>query len=343
MPGWLDGLRTKMFGGTPGVFLGAFGKHPGWDDHIEPIGLDSEALLAARDILYVRGIGGIIDGALWEKKPDEILPAIAHVLCWNGDADTLIGRLWSSVDGKGRTRYPMAAVAHLGVPFSYTLAVRAERVLADVESRCRQAVTAAEVRGIFAAGGDELRATLAQPADALGAEPDRAACSRLAKAMWLDEGETFPRALYALGNVARSFPGAAKSSAGKICLRMLESDTPAQQIRLPMDAQDSVGGIAFWQKVVTDFAPVKVPLLFLHPTDQHWVDIVYGTPLPQQLVCLRVNEAGLPLASSVPYELDGAFRQAAADFIATLCDMGPTASQATRAGVDVPPPLPPTA
>lgn len=343
--GWLDGLRAKVLGTPPGVFLGAFGKHPGWDDHIEPIGLDSEALLAVRDILYVRGIGGIVDAALWEKKPEETLPGIAHVFSWNGESDTLIGRMWSSADGKGRARYPMVAVAHMGVPFSYTLAVRAGEVLNRVEARCRQATTAPEVRSVFAEGLEALRASLAQPPDALGGEPDRAACTRLADAMWLQEGETFVRTLYALGDLARSSAHFAKSSSGKISLKMLETNVPTQQIRLPMDPADSVGGIAFWQKVINHYCPMKQALLFLHPVGQHWVDLICGTPTPQTLACLRANETALPQASAVPYTLDPAFRQSAGEFIGQICDFsalgkpdGVTAGAATPAQ---PPALPP--
>ncbi len=344
MPGWFDDLRNKMLGTAPGVFLGAFGKHPGWDDHIEPIGLDSEALLAARDILYVRGIGGVVDAALWEKKPEETLPGIAHVFCWNGETDTLIGRMWSSTDGKGRARYPMVATVHLGVPFSFTLAVRAGEVLAGVEARCRTATTAPEVRAIFAAGLEELRASLAQPPDALGGEPDRAVCTRLADAMWLGEGETFARALYALSDLARAAGHSAKSGSGKISLKMLETTTPTQQLRLPMAPDDSVGGIAFWQKVTNHFCPVKQPLLFLHPTGQPWVDLICGTPTPQGLFCLRANETTLPPASTVPYQLDESFRQSANAFVGTVCDLssaGKPAAGAVTPAAAIPPPLPP--
>ncbi len=324
MPSWFDGLRTKVLGnGTPGVYLGAFGKHPGWNDHIEPIGLDSEALLAARDILYVRGIGGVIDGALWEKKLEETLPQIAHVFCWNGESDTLIGRMWSSTDGKGRARYPMVAIAHLGIPFSYSLAVRTGQVLASVEAQCRRASTAEEVRAIFVGGLDELRTSLAQPPDALGAEPDRAACSKLAHAMSLDDGETFARVLYALDGPARAFTGASKSSAGKISLKMLETDIPAQEIRLPMEPTAALDGIAFWQKVVVEYTHLKQTLLFIHPVDYAWVDLIVGTPTARQLVCIRANEARLPPASAVPYELDLAFRRSAGEFIANISDLTP--------------------
>ena len=341
MPSWIDGLKAKVMGTPPGVYLGAFGKHPGWDDHIEPIGLDSEPLLAARDILYVRGIGGAIDAALWDKKPEETLPGIAHVFCWNGESDTLIGRMWSSTDGKGRARYPMVAVAHLGIPFSYSLAVRTERVLAGVEARCRQAGTADEVRGIFSAGLDELRASLAQPADSLGPEPDRAACTRLAAGMNLGEGQTFARALYTLEGKVRPFSRAPKLS-GKISLKLLEGDAPAQQCRLPADPTDPVGSIAFWQKVTTEFCPTKLPLLLMQPLEHPWVDLILGKPLSPLLYCLRANEAALPPASAVPYDLDPAFVQTAVGFAGKLYDPSTLpAFTGHAAGMEVPPPLPP--
>ena len=338
MPSWLDGLLAKAIGAPPGVHLGAFGKHPGWDDHVEPIGLDSEPLVAAREILYVRGIGGVIDTALWDKKPEEVLPQIEHLFCWTSETDTLVGRMWASTDGKGRSKYPMAAVAHFGLPFSYTLAARTARVLSDVESRCKQAGTASEVRAVFATGLELLRAALAQPPDELGAEPDRAVCSRLAREMWLDQGETFPRVLYALQDKARSLSHAPKAS-GKISLKMLEGDAHAEQTRLPMSEADLIDGIAFWHKVIAGFAPMKRPVLYLHPVGCHWVDVVAGTPTARQLYALRANETALPLASAVPYELDPAFRAAANEFIGNIC-YPVLGNAARRTDVSNPPPLP---
>ena len=341
MPAWLDGLLAKAIGAPPGVHLGAFGKHPGWDDHVEPIGLDSEPLVAAREILYVRGIGGVIDTAVWDKKPEEVLPQIHHLFCWTSETDTLVGRMWASTDGKGRSKYPMVAVAHFGLPFSYTLAARAARVLADVETRCQQAATAPEVRAVFATGLEELRAALAQPPDSLGAEPDRAVCSRLAHAMWLDQGETFPRVLYALQEKARTASLTPKAT-NKISLKMLDEESHAQQTRLPMDEGDSIDGIAFWHKVIADFAPVKKPTLYLHPTGCPWVDVIIGIPTARQLYAIRANETALPLASVVPYELDPAFCRAAGEFIARTCDLAPVeAAAASPVPLAAPPPLPP--
>ena len=53
------------------VHVAAFGKHPGWDDHIEEIGLDSDLLVKAKRLLYTEGIAGNIDSGAWEKLEPE--------------------------------------------------------------------------------------------------------------------------------------------------------------------------------------------------------------------------------------------------------------------------------
>ncbi len=68
------------------VALAAFGKHPGWDDHIEPtpsgitpadLGLETESLNLAKTVLYINGIGGQIDSGAWEK-----LDSAQHLPAW---------------------------------------------------------------------------------------------------------------------------------------------------------------------------------------------------------------------------------------------------------------------
>jgi len=43
---------------TPRLYLGAFGKHPGWDDHIEDIGIDTDCLINIKRMMYFQGIEG---------------------------------------------------------------------------------------------------------------------------------------------------------------------------------------------------------------------------------------------------------------------------------------------
>src|SRR5689334_10706102 len=107
-----EGTRLNAEAGQY-LALGAFGKHPGWDDHIEDLGLETETLTLAKRILYIQGVGGQIDTGAWEKlEPSQRLEGFNHVFVWQRSGQFLLGRLWSSSDGKGRTRYPMVVCAH---------------------------------------------------------------------------------------------------------------------------------------------------------------------------------------------------------------------------------------
>ena len=119
------------------VGLAAFGKHPGWDDHVEDLGLETQSLILAKTILYVNGIGGQIDSGAWEKlDATQQVPAFNHIFVWQRSGQFLLGRLWSSSDGKGRTRYPMVVCAHFaGVTLGWALK-QGLPVLADLAEGC---------------------------------------------------------------------------------------------------------------------------------------------------------------------------------------------------------------
>ena len=42
----------------PMLAISIFGKHPGWDDHMEDVGHQFPEMLAFKRMLYVEGIGG---------------------------------------------------------------------------------------------------------------------------------------------------------------------------------------------------------------------------------------------------------------------------------------------
>ena len=90
------------------VFVAAFGKHPGWDDHIDDIGLETDILVAVKRILYARGIGNNISSGSWDKlKGNQLIKEFKHTFVWCIGGNIVVGRMWSSPDGKGRTSYPM--------------------------------------------------------------------------------------------------------------------------------------------------------------------------------------------------------------------------------------------
>jgi hypothetical protein len=150
------------------VGLAAFGKHPGWDDHIEDLGLETESLNFAKLLLYVNGIGGQIDSGAWEKlEATQQLPGFEHVFVWQRSGQILVGRLWSSSDGKGRKRYPMVVSLHfVGVPLAWALK-QGLPVLAELEEGCLTTSSAEEVRSLLARKRAVLREAV-QLADGRG-------------------------------------------------------------------------------------------------------------------------------------------------------------------------------
>src|SRR5205807_8840943 len=108
------------------------------------------SLLLAKQVLYVDGIGGQIDAGVWDKLRDnERLPEFKHITVWKRGKAFLLGRMWSSRDGKNRSKYPMIACAHcLNIPFASAL-MTVLPALEEVERRCKSTSSAAEVRDII--------------------------------------------------------------------------------------------------------------------------------------------------------------------------------------------------
>ena len=146
----------------PAIYLGAYGKHPGWDDHIDDIGLETESLLLAKQVLYVDGIGGQIDSGEWDKlHENQRLAEFKHIILWKRGNAFLLGRIWSSRDGKNRTKYPMIACTHcVSVPLPWGL-TNVLPALEEVERLCKSTSSAEEVREI-------IRRTLAALRKSLG-------------------------------------------------------------------------------------------------------------------------------------------------------------------------------
>ena len=65
------------------IFVATFGKHPGWNDHIDDIGLKTDVLIAAKRILYIQGIAENIDSGSWDKlQPNQLFGGFKHVFVW---------------------------------------------------------------------------------------------------------------------------------------------------------------------------------------------------------------------------------------------------------------------
>lgn len=274
----------------PAIYLGAYGKHPGWDDHIDDIGLETESLLLAKQVLYVDGIGGQIDSGEWDKlRENERLPEFKHIIAWKrGDDAFLLGRIWSSRDGKHRTKYPMIACAHcMNVPSAWALN-NILPALEEVERLCKSTNSADEVRDI-------IRRTLAELRQALGSGP-------------ASQGDTKGMAF-----IDRLELGDAQEKLFRITYYVstqLGGSLPrAAQIRLPAASGLAAETLAFWSRFLESQFGRDVPVLLALPVGERWLDAMSGEPTVREFYSLRATPEVLTLASDVPYNIDHEFRK----------------------------------
>lgn len=323
------------------IYLAAFGKHPGWDDHIEDIGIETETLATVRRVIYTECISGNIDSGAWEKlSDDQRTPAFAHDFVWwlaasgKEPSRVVVGRLWSSRDGKGRSKYPMAVYCQGdGIPLS-VMAREVLPALADVERDCVQATSADAVRAAMDRAREALRSRFATtagsgaskvmaPADAISADQ---------VALLLDRPELgdrigpvregLTRALYAVEREMGAFlPIGAESKKSKTATRGAE--VRAAHIRLPALGPTPAESSLVWLSLLARRLAEGASILAVAPRDGGYVDVVVGEPGVSHLYCVRASAKGFPLTTDVPYVIDEAFRDRVAGWTAKWSGIEP--------------------
>jgi hypothetical protein len=282
------------------VFLSAFGKHPGWDDHIDDIGLETEILIDTKRAIYVQGIGGNIDSGSWDKLPNNHrLEKYKHVFFWCRGENTIVGRLWSSMDGKGRKSYPMVVCAQcVQLPPTWVLDNISPR-LEKIEEICTTTNSALEVHKTIDNFQTEFRqlAQRYQPSASLsGMHPD--ALNRLAECPETGVGyEGLIRILYYIEReISRYHSG---SPSGKPLRPTL--------LRVPLSSLSKTENMLLWISfLLAKFGDNASVLVFI-PLGESWMDIILGEPTNMQLYCLRAFLDAVPLTSSIPYAIDSEF------------------------------------
>lgn len=288
--------------------LGAFGKHPGWDDHIEDLGLETESLTLAKRLIYVEGVGGQIDAGAWEKlEPAQRIEGFNHLFVWQRSSQFLLGRMWSSSDGKGRTRYPMVLCAHcVGVSLPWGLEHVLPRLL-QVEQACKAAPNSAGVRSAVDQARSSLRGLIGQAESDTEITPALLESVRkfVADPVFGPELQGWFRILYQIQNQMAPFTVAGFNSRGDL------GSLRPQQIRLLVGANSAVQALVLWRRFFAARIERSVPILLALADGEPWLDAILGQPSTQEFFCLRARPAALPSAIDVPYDLNEAFRTSA--------------------------------
>ena len=310
MAGWLNDIGSKLgsfIGKRPGsAHVGAFGKHPGWNDHLDDIGLDTEALLAAKQYLYVQGIGGVVDAGQWEALPNgDALPEFRHTFVWTDGRDTLVGKLWSSSDGKGRTKYPMVVSTHFanraapGIPDATPL-------LDHIEKTCLATTSPDDVRNLIGNARSSVIQMLEVPA-----QPPASRAEFLRTLGIAPDSDDAARIAY---SVESHFAGIESTGVGKldINLKLGQFKGQTQHIRLPADPARPLASQHFWHGFIAGNVPAGAPQLYIAPAASPWIDVIIGLPTARQLFCLRAGDNALPPAHHIPFNLTDSAKSAAA-------------------------------
>jgi hypothetical protein len=290
------------------IFVSAFGKHPGWDDHIDDIGLDTDILVTVKRILYVQGIGANIDCGSWEKlQGDQRLAGFKHLFAWRLYGNLVVGRMWSSQDGKGRTSYPMVVCVQCSnLPLRWVF----ENILPAlerIEKSCVATTSQTDVKVILEKAQMEFRQLVRQTKkSALSHTELPNVLSDLAQSPKMEaDREGLLRILYHIDReVTRYQPDMNKTRS-----------TRATLLRVPVSQPDMSQNAFLWLSFLLNKFDKDMPVLALIPLEKSWIDIIIGEPTDSQLYCLRASLTMIPLTSSIPYNMGSEFVEQTTELI----------------------------
>ncbi len=307
--------RIRPAGTAPtGAALCLFGKHPGWDDHMEDIGPQSREMLDFKRMLYVEGVGGNIDAGNWAHLPTgERLAEFNHLLIFSRDDYYILATLSASADGKGRNLYPLvAAVQARGVSLA-DLGRHIGPLLLEMRSEIQKTASAAGAQSLVRNMQERLGAIGAGLAPGAPRLDRMVTGHQAARLFSADASAAAPRVLYAVQRAVEAVghdPATART----------------ETVRVPLESQQPWFAARIWCALIRSMlgSAGSVMVAEYRPPDGAtgstlgFVDLIIGNPGQTALFCLRAGLNRIPLASDIPYSLDAPFVKRVADYL-TAC------------------------
>ena len=302
----------------PSLDLCLFGKHPGWDDHMEDIGRQSRELLDFKRMLYVEGVGGNIDSGNWAHLPEsERLARFNHLLIATRDDYCIMATLTASADGKGRNLYPIVAAVQARRLNLADLGRLVGPLLLDMREAVQKTSAAAEAQSIVSGYQGHLDALLPNlsPADA---RSNRLLTGHQAERLFSSDTAA-ARVIYALQRAVESIGHDASSARTETLRAPLDSQQPWFAARLWCALARSLVGpdkavTAVEYRHETGITAAAIPSGF--------VDLIIGNPGSAALFGLRAGAARIPLVSDIPFELDESFKTQIRQYLAACRTAG---------------------
>lgn len=282
--------------------------------------METQRLVDFKTLMYVEGISACIEGGKWDKlEPDAQIEGFGHVFVMRARGDVLLGRMWSSSDGKGRTKYPMVVLSQCtGAGIEWCI----QNILPELEAiqqRCQQATTAAEVVGILDASRQSLRAKVAAAPQG-GADlviPANFVQTLASRPEVGPNAQGLHRVLYQINREMSDYLLGVQPAS-----KFGRMEPQACHMRVPALVGGPGESLLGWARVMLSKLESWSPLLLIASLSRPFVDVLVGEPNGQQLVCLRSDQKAIPLTSEIPYTLDPAFLAETAAWMNARAAMG---------------------
>jgi len=281
------------------TFLVAYGKHPGWDDHIESLGTFTDQLVDLKRQLYLEGIERNI-GA-WEQLDDkDFLEQFDHSFVRFNVSNFIVGRMWSSTDGKGRSKYPMIICAQC-----CQVDIRREGdaifdILERVESRSKEAASAEEVKAIIVDMQRVLQEKAEEVWSSVPEPPLPQVLSQLADHHDMQaQQHGIHRVLFFIQREILLF------SSGRAESRVPVDSLRPLHLRVPQCANTAKETVLLWFDLLRSFVREDIPLNFFVPQGELWLEIIVGEPGSKELFSLKASLEKIPSVHEIPYEQYG--------------------------------------
>lgn len=256
------------------VQLAGFGKHPAWDDHIDDLGLTTETLAIVRQMLYSEGIASQLSSGVWARLEENGQALVFdHRFVWSRETQSVVGGIWASNDGKGRTHFPMIICLQIGLNGWRAI----HSFFAPVEGLaavCKTARDQQTFRDAFAAAQLRLSSQTFS---------DSAPGGSLVNLTEQQE-QAILNGMIALSQGIKKYRKEGARDGDK-----------SMHFRLPPISTQTQESLEFWSRYLETRLDVRFPCLAIASTGLGPVDIIAGKPEPDDFFCLRAAVTGLPM------------------------------------------------
>jgi hypothetical protein len=259
--------------------LAGFGKHPAWNDHIDDLGLTTETLVITKRILYSEGIASQLASGAWNRLEEAgHATEFDHRFVWSREAQSVIGGIWASRDGKGRGHFPMIVCLHTGETGCQAIP-RFVPLVEELSVRCHLAKDQQKFRDVFAETQLRLNSNAfstvsseTRPFDISGSRE-----------------EAILNGMFALSRGIRKHR--------KLGTR---ERTRSAHFRLPAISSRPKESLEFWVGYLETRLDFRLPCLTIASAGPGPIDVIAGEPEAYNFFCLRAAEAALPMTLALP-------------------------------------------